>query len=155
MLPAVLACYEVWIGQRRWKRLVPFFAVSLLFGIQAAILPVHRGTRYEMQLGLNSLATTICFYSSQLFLLPYAGLLLLALPFFVRDRRLWLGLAAMLLLLIPRFWQRGVAVSYYMQNMVEPITVQPFAPPSPVAPVLIQPVAAPVIPSAPPEPSGS
>jgi hypothetical protein len=61
----------------------------------------------------------------------------------------------LLLLLIPRFWQRGVAVSYYMQNMVEPITVQPFAPPSPVAPVLIQPVAAPVIPSAPPEPSGS
>jgi hypothetical protein len=31
----------------------------------------------------------------------------------------------LLLLLIPRFWQRGVAVSYYLQKMVEPITVQP------------------------------
>jgi hypothetical protein len=27
----------------------------------------------------------------------------------------------LLLLLIPRFWQRGVAVSYYLQNMVAPI----------------------------------
>src|SRR6202167_6774525 len=29
----------------------------------------------------------------------------------------------LLLLLIPRFWQRGVAVSYYLQNMVKPIAV--------------------------------
>ena len=29
----------------------------------------------------------------------------------------------LLLLLIPRFWQRGVAVTYYLQNMVEPIAV--------------------------------
>jgi hypothetical protein len=31
----------------------------------------------------------------------------------------------LLLLLIPRFWQRGVAVSYYLQSMVEPIPVHP------------------------------
>jgi len=37
----------------------------------------------------------------------------------------------LLLLLIPRFWQRGVAVTYYLQNMVEPIPVQSFAPPAP------------------------
>jgi len=29
----------------------------------------------------------------------------------------------LLLLLIPRFWQRGVAVSYYLQNMVAPIAI--------------------------------
>jgi len=34
----------------------------------------------------------------------------------------------LLLLLIPRFWQRGVAVTYYLQNMVEPIGVQSFTP---------------------------
>jgi hypothetical protein len=33
----------------------------------------------------------------------------------------------LLLLLIPRFWQRGVAVTYYLQNMVEPIAVRSFA----------------------------
>jgi hypothetical protein len=41
----------------------------------------------------------------------------------------------LLLLLIPRFWQRGVAVTYYLQNMVEPIAEQSFATPLIVAPV--------------------
>jgi len=36
-------------------------------------------------------------------------------------------------LLIPRFWQRGVIVTYYLQNMVEPITAQAVTP-APVAP---------------------
>jgi hypothetical protein len=57
----------------------------------------------------------------------------------------------LLLLLIPRFWQRGIAVSYYLQSMVEPIAVHPFTP----APV-ITPIAppAPVIPNSPAEPQG-
>jgi hypothetical protein len=53
----------------------------------------------------------------------------------------------LLLLLIPRFWQRGVAVTYYRQNMVEPITVQSFTPVTAVAPVS-EPAAAPAIPIA-------
>lgn len=58
----------------------------------------------------------------------------------------------LLLLLVPRFWQRGVAVTYYLQEMVEPIAIQPFTPAPPViAPVLIQPVPAPVIAVPPPE----
>ncbi|MHB8215944.1 MAG: hypothetical protein ACYDDS_07675 [Candidatus Sulfotelmatobacter sp.] len=54
----------------------------------------------------------------------------------------------LLLLLIPRFWQRGVAVTYYLKNMVEPIGEQPFTPVAIVAPVVNGPVPAPVIPSA-------
>jgi predicted PurR-regulated permease PerM len=65
----------------------------------------------------------------------------------------------LLLLLIPRFWQRGMVVTYYLQHMVEPIPVQPFtpAPPAPVVvPVVVEPpVAAPVIPNVPPEPQTS
>jgi hypothetical protein len=57
----------------------------------------------------------------------------------------------LLLLLIPRFWQRGVAVTYYLQNMVEPVAVQAFTPVPAVAPVVNEPVSAPAIPSAPPE----
>ena len=57
------------------------------------------------------------------------------------------------LLLIPRFWQRGVAVTYYLQNMVEPVAIQPITP-APVAPVLSEPISAPVIPP-PPEPQGA
>lgn len=57
------------------------------------------------------------------------------------------------LLLIPRFWQRGVAVTYFLQNMVEPVAIQPIKP-APVAPVLSEPISAPVIPP-PPEPRGA
>ena len=53
----------------------------------------------------------------------------------------------LLLLLIPRFWQRGVAVSYYLQNMVEPIAwSKPFTPAPVVAPVVNDPAPAPVTP---------
>src|ERR1022692_4693013 len=52
----------------------------------------------------------------------------------------------LLVLLIPRFWQRGVAVTYYLQNMVEPIAVQSFTP----APVVSEPAAAALVPNAPP-----
>ncbi len=44
----------------------------------------------------------------------------------------------LLLLLIPRFWQRGVAVSYYLQYMVEPIPVQQFAPAPVAAPAVVE-----------------
>jgi hypothetical protein len=60
----------------------------------------------------------------------------------------------LLLLLIPRFWQRGIAVSYYLQDMVEPVVIQPFAPAPVSVPVVNEP-ATPVIPNPPPEPQGA
>lgn len=59
----------------------------------------------------------------------------------------------LLLLLIPRFWQRGIAVSYYLQNMVEPVAVQPFTAAPVATPVVVGP--APVLPNLPPDPQGS
>lgn len=53
----------------------------------------------------------------------------------------------LLLLLIPRFWQRGVAVTYYLQNMVQPVAV--------VETVAAVAVVAPVAPSTPPETQAS
>ena len=53
----------------------------------------------------------------------------------------------LLLLLIPRFWQRGVAVTYYLRNMVAPIAV--------VESVPAVAVAAPVAPVTPPETQAS
>jgi hypothetical protein len=58
------------------------------------------------------------------------------------------------LLLIPRFWQRGVAVTYYLQNMVEPVVIQPVTPAPVAAPVVNEPSSAPVIPP-PLEPQGA
>lgn len=56
----------------------------------------------------------------------------------------------LVLLLIPRFWQRGIAVTYYRQNMVEPITIQSFTPVA-VAPKASEPAAAPAIATETPE----
>ena len=67
----------------------------------------------------------------------------------------FLGQLTLLLLLIPRFWQRGVVVTYYLNNMVEPIAVQQFTPVAIVAPMVNEPVLAPVIPVTPPEATGS
>jgi hypothetical protein len=62
----------------------------------------------------------------------------------------------LLFLLIPRFWQRGVAVSYYLQNMVQPIAVvETFTSVAVVAPVVTEPAGVPVIPSVPPETQAS
>lgn len=56
----------------------------------------------------------------------------------------------LLLLLIPRFWQRGVAVTYWQQKMMVPVVAeQPVVPPEPV-PVTVVPEPAPVIPNVPP-----
>jgi hypothetical protein len=61
----------------------------------------------------------------------------------------------LLLLLIPRFWQRGVAVSYYLENMVEPIAAEPFTPSPITVPIVSAPAPRPVIPSTPPETQGA
>ena len=61
----------------------------------------------------------------------------------------------LLLLLIPRFWQRGVAVTYYLQNMVEPIAERSFAPAPVTSSAGAEAAPCAVIPSAPPEPAGT
>ena len=55
----------------------------------------------------------------------------------------------LLLLLIPRFWQRGVAVSYWKQEMMVPVFAeQPIIPPQPVT-VIATPAPPPIIPDTP------
>lgn len=56
----------------------------------------------------------------------------------------------LLLLSIPRFWQRGVAVSYWRQKMLVPVVVEPVIPIAPTPVAVIEPVAAPMIPNLPP-----
>jgi len=73
----------------------------------------------------------------------------------------------LLLLLIPRFWQRGVAVSYWRQKMMAPVVAMQPTTPVPIAPqsilpqpIVTQPVPPPAVPEAapvipkPPEPQG-
>jgi len=95
MLPVVLLAYEYWLGERRYAVLVPFFVAALSFGLQGLLLNPNKNNEYTFRFGLNSLWKTIPFYSRRLFFIPFSGLALLALGW-IRDRRVWFGLAAML-----------------------------------------------------------
>jgi hypothetical protein len=59
----------------------------------------------------------------------------------------WIGQLMLVLLLIPRFWQRGVAVAYYQQRMLVPVVnVEPVMPEPLPAVVVVEPATPPVIP---------
>jgi|ERR1700722_10146785 len=64
----------------------------------------------------------------------------------------WVGQLTLLLLLIPRFWQRGVAVAYYQQRMLVPaVRPEPIIPEPVPAAVVSSPSPIPNIPAAPQE----
>src|SRR5580704_16245638 len=80
MLPAVLGYYEfLLVKDRNWKRLIPFFAVSLLFGLQSILLNPNPDNNYTFRFTPAAFWKCLSFYSSQIFLIPYAGLPLAAL----------------------------------------------------------------------------
>jgi len=103
MLPLALGAYELWFGERRWKRLLPFFAVSLCFGLQGALRNPYRSPddAYALRLAPAAVWKSVEFYSSRILFVPYAGLGLLLLPWFYRDRRVYFGLFTCCILLVP------------------------------------------------------
>jgi hypothetical protein len=53
------------------------------------------------------------------------------------------------LLLIPRFWQRGIAVSYWQQHMLQPVVAPQPVPLQPIVPVTSPAPAPPIVPAPP------
>jgi hypothetical protein len=114
MLPAVLACYEfLLVKERNWKRTIPFFAVSLSFGLQGLLLNPNADNDYTFHFTLAAFWKSSSFYASQIFLLPYAGLTLVALPIAVRDCRLWFGAALTILFFVPLLFLPGRLFAAY------------------------------------------
>jgi len=113
MLPAVLACYELWFGKRQWKPLIPFFLVSLSFGLQGIFRNPNQGNDYAFHFTPAAVAASAKFYAGELFGIPFVGFTLLALPAIRRDRRLWLGVAAIVLLFVPLVFLPGRLFSAY------------------------------------------
>lgn len=114
MLPAALALWEFWFGQKDWRRPAPFWAVSLAFGLQALIVNAARHSEYTLHFAPAELWKSVAFYSSKIFLLPYAGLAILVVPLLVRDRRAWFGLAFFALLLAPMLSLTGRLFGAYL-----------------------------------------
>jgi hypothetical protein len=114
MLPLVLACYELWFGNRRWKVLVPFFVVSLSFGLQGLLRNPNQNDEYQFRFGPSVWARTSSYYASRILLTPYLGFLLPAVALGIgRNRRTWFGLAAMALFFFPLLFLPGRLFSAY------------------------------------------
>jgi hypothetical protein len=102
MLPFVLALYEYWFGERKFRILIPFGLAALSFGIQGIVLnPIkNKNTDYSFHFALTALRRTAPFYAHRFLMFPLSGFLLFPLAF-IRDRRIWFGLLAMVLVMVP------------------------------------------------------
>ena len=109
MLPFVLACYEIWYGEKRWKPLVPFFVLSGWLALQALVLTPNSGSDnpYAFHFTLGALAVTSVFYAGRVFLVPYLGFVVPVFAWLSRNRRVWFGTAAMLLFFTPVLFLPG------------------------------------------------
>jgi hypothetical protein len=113
MLPAVLACYEIWYGKRAWRPLIPFVLVSLSFGLQGIFMNPNKDNEYAFHFTPAALAASAKFYAAGLFGIPFAGFALLALPAVRRDRRVWLGVTFVVLFFVPLVFLPGRLYSAY------------------------------------------
>jgi hypothetical protein len=74
----------------------------------------NQNNDYTLRFGLGTLLHTTVYYASRVFLLPYAGFLLLpAALLLARNRRTWFGLALMVLFLVPLLFLPGRLFSAY------------------------------------------
>lgn len=119
-LPLALAAWEVLLGKRQWKRLIPFFALSVCFGVQAVLY--NRSAvpnAYSLLFGIGSLRKTLPFYSRAALAFTGSGLTVAILSAFTRDRRAWFGVLAFWLLLItPLFLPGRLFAAYACVPMV-------------------------------------
>jgi hypothetical protein len=115
LLPVALAAYEMLLGQRKWKRLIPFFLLSACIGLQAVFHNQHRELNdYTLRFDPLSVWHCIVFYASKVFLLPYAGFAILLLFLLFRDRRVLFGAITFCVLLLPMLLLPGRLFSAYL-----------------------------------------
>jgi len=89
MLPFVL----LFLDTKNWKKLVPFFAVSAMFGVQGLAKNAEGASTYALAFDRHTLVRTASFYASALWLLPF-GL--------IRSKKhFWIGTAASIFMLAP------------------------------------------------------
>jgi hypothetical protein len=117
MLPLVFAAYEIWFGQSRrkpnWKPLAAFFLASLSFGIQGILYNPNKNNDYTFRFSAAALLTTLSFYGSKIFLVPYAGWLLPIAAALSKNRRAWFGVATTVFFFAPLLFLPGRLFSAY------------------------------------------
>ena len=113
MLPAALAAYEFLLGERKWKPLVPFFMVSLLFGVQALVSNANTHDAYTLKLTPGTLWENVKFYAPRLFSIGLIAIVAASVALGT-DRRGLFGYCAALLFLIPLLMLPGRMFAVYL-----------------------------------------
>ncbi len=113
MVPLVLASYELLLANRRWKRLIPYFAITVNFGIQGLLRSRGTDDAYTLHFSFRVLWNCLTYYAKELFLNEYVAIYVIIALLLVRDRRLHFGFLAMLLFLAPLLALPGRLYSAY------------------------------------------
>jgi hypothetical protein len=115
LLPLILAAYELWFGERKWKRLIPFVAITALFAGIAVFFNAHTDNNYTFRFTGAALWECAQYYARELVFIPYAGLAVLAAPLLApKDVRVRWGVLAFLLLLGPLLFLPGRLFAAYL-----------------------------------------
>ena len=116
MLPVGLAAFELLLGSRNWKRLIPYFAISLNFGLQGVLLNPNANNPYAMHFTLDALWSGLRFYSWSAFFSRFGGFAVLIAAAWLGERRGYFGLVLCAAMLIPMLFLPGrmVAAFWYV-----------------------------------------
>ena len=113
MLPLALALLAYWRGLSL-RALIPFFGVTAIFGVQVLMFNPKLDNDYMLRPTPAAVWKSIQFYASKILLIPYAGFALLALPLLHREKRLYFGLAASILFMVPMLMLPGRLYPAYL-----------------------------------------
>lgn len=113
-LPAVLLLYEWITGSKQWKRIAPFAIIAASFTLQALFKNAGADNDYTFRFTFPALLQTVRFYSSEILLLPYAGLLLIPFAFLVKEPKARLGLWMIPLCIGPLWFLPGRLFAVYL-----------------------------------------
>ncbi len=119
LLPVALAAYEFWLGGKRWKRLIPFFTITAVIGLEALVFNAHRDNDYSLRFTPHALWTTVQFYAPRITLLPLTLALIaiaavIALPFVTKNRVVLMGIMTFLAMLSPSLLLPGRLFGAYL-----------------------------------------
>ena len=114
MLPLVLLLYEWRFGQKRWKPLVPFFLMSLSFGIQGLLHQRGPETAYTMHVTLPGLWSRVTYYGTNLLYAPFLGLAVSMGLLFLRLPMIRFGVLGFWILLIPLLFFPSLGSGAYL-----------------------------------------
>jgi hypothetical protein len=114
MLAAVLALYELTLGDRRLLRVVPFAIFSASFSVQALLMNRATPPLYKLHITWRALAKTSQFYFWQMFRNLAAGAALILAPIALRDRRLAFAIPAAAVSFGPLLFLTGRMLPVYV-----------------------------------------